>query len=306
MKACNAILFLFLLIIVVLPAVAADDRGASWRDNGIVIAFHPEDLPQGKTGSARSFEDAQFAFSGQVPEIGDRGSIEFSGFVNSESRSGELLIGGEYSSLPQTISFTWDLGFSTPRITVETASSEISYPLVPVILPATSDFHVQPVIDLESLFPASHQEISAVLGSPDVRRILPKTLVHGIQVDRSFSGGSTELSPESRDFGEWSCGLSCGGAIGMGLFNVVSSGVLTPGAAAAAAYCGTCMGYNWGDHVTAQPPVNLPGDTSATTPWTSLLAPLPPGWMWVCTANDSGGYTCVPEEMNNSVIPYSF
>lgn len=300
MRACLAI---FSVSIVVWSATATAQQNSriSWQHDGIVVAIHPDDLPQAKRRPGAEPELAQFAVTGEIAKADNRGSLEYNGLVDAEAQQGELLIAKSSDLSP--MSFRWDLGFAAPHIALETASSKVVYPLTPVILPATSTFHNQPVIDLETLFPRSHQELSLVLNSPNVARVLPKTLIAAIRGNRSSSKQYSEQSAATRSYEEWSCGLVCGSAIGLGLFNVVGVGTLTPGAAIAAAGCGSCMGFIWGDHVTSQPPVNIPADGGGA-PIGSFLPPLPPGWAWTCFANNSGGYTCVADETNGSYIPY--
>lgn len=308
----NAIVIAFLAAVFSTSLFAQDQAWESFEgyDRTLVWPYEAADLeilrmPKASGDAVRS----QVLISGtiDIPESQKDFSVDsaqFDGVIDGAALSGEIYITRAYDGKQQEAAkvekFSWDLDPSGPFISFQSGSDELFYYMTPVIFPASSlPEHINADSQVERLFGKQARLLEALLKSPAIRIHLPKTLYRGlglgaenkdseVTIHMSMSG----ISDSSKSLEEWGCGIACGTAIGTGLsLFFVSGGILTPGAAGAAALCGTCMGYLFNYPVISQTNIYIPPIGGSPVGAWAFLAPLPPGWHWECRAMP-GGYTC--------------
>jgi hypothetical protein len=294
-----------------LPAmVYASEVGSSrmgFQDN-LVWKFFPQDAEEFNTRRSHSTRSV-VSIAGEIQTQAQRAEpVIFRAELTDSPSTGRL----EYrrSNSSNWTVFSWDLDLEAPSISITSGNHSRTYRLTPVFIPS-SNYGNQPDTDsyLKKLFPKMHSDLAIVLKSPSVNRHLPITLVEGFGLENDKATGSLSSSPEHAVQNvnpvEWGCSLECGGVLGAGALTVVSGGTLSASLVVGAAACGSCMGFVWGNAPFDQGPIELPPDGASNGATVgSILPPLPPGKVWSCTENSSGGYTCFPEDRNTGFDPY--
>lgn len=291
-----------------------DDQ--SWRDfdgydQTLVWAYEASDLKAVNSSKAsEGIVSSQILISGIIEVSENKNEsladfVEFNGVINNSNLSGEIYVTG-YADEGQILSlekFAWNLGLAQPFFSFTSGSSEIKYFISPIIFPDSElPDYARTGSDIGDLFGNKSLLLELLLKSPDIRTSLPSTISRALSLDLEENEIKTDIFLEKtifnsdKSYEDWICGLTCGGAIGTGLFAVASGGILSPGAALTAAACGACMGYQWNRHVASQRNVHIPNDGGGVVG--SYLSPLPPGWLWECE-RISGGYSCTPRTFDD-------